>query len=196
MRRRSYHLDVVVDQSEADATVFALPNPNTYWVYPGRFMAGEYPRGVQDEQSRHKLSAYLRCGIRLFIDLTEEGESGLRPYEPMLRALADDMELDVEYVRCPISDGGIPDEHTMTAILDHIETAMSEDKMVYVHCWGGVGRTGTVVATHLVRSGMSAGAALDQLARWWSTVEKKARHPKSPENSLQVQFVRSREKRQ
>jgi predicted protein tyrosine phosphatase len=175
--------------------VFDLPNANTYWVLPGRFMAGEYPRDAEEVSSRRKLSEYLRCRVRLFIDLTEQGESGLQPYEPMLRSLADEMEVDVNYVRCPITDCSVPDEATMTDILDRIDAALSEDKTVYVHCWGGVGRTGTVVATHLVRRGMRAQGALEQLARWWSTVEKNSRHPSSPENSLQVQFVRSWENR-
>ncbi len=31
----------------------------------------------------------------------------------------------------------------MTTILDAIDASMTVDKPVYVHCWGGVGWTGT-----------------------------------------------------
>ncbi len=171
--------------------MFALPNLNTYWVNPGRFMAGEYPREASDEASRRKLAAYLRSGVSLFIDLTEAGESGLLPYESILRDVAAELEIDVDYVRFPIVDLGVPDRRTMVKILNHIDEALDRDRTVYVHCWGGVGRTGTVVATYLVRHGHTADEALGQLARWWSTVEKRIRHPRSPENSRQEAFVRS-----
>jgi protein-tyrosine phosphatase len=33
----------------------------------------------------------------------------------------------------------------MTTILDAIDESMTAGKPVYVHCWGGMGRTGTVI---------------------------------------------------
>ena len=169
----------------------SLPNPNTYWVLPGRFMAGEYPRDVSDTASRQKLAAYLRSGVSLFVDLTQEHESGLLPYQAVLRDVAAEMGLDVDYIRHPIVDGGVPDRDAMYRILATIDGALAGNTTVYVHCWGGVGRTGTVVATYLVQQGHTAEEALDQLARWWSQVEKNSRHPRSPENDRQEAFVRS-----
>jgi protein-tyrosine phosphatase len=62
----------------------------------------------------------------------------------------------------------------MKAILDHIDRAITYEKMVYVHCWGGIGRTGTVVGCYLVRHGLSGPEALERLqilrretAKWW-----------------------------
>ena len=50
----------------------------------------------------------------------------------------------------------------MASILDAIDAALDGGKTVYVHCWGGVGRTGTVVGCWLVRHGKTGDEALRQ----------------------------------
>ena len=37
---------------------------NTYWVDPGRLLAGEYPGHMSPETSRQKLMSYLDVGIK------------------------------------------------------------------------------------------------------------------------------------
>ena len=41
----------------------------------------------------------------------------------------------------------------MVEILDAIDDDLAGGHNVYVHCWGGVGRTGTVVGCWLIRHG-------------------------------------------
>ena len=53
----------------------------------------------------------------------------------------------------------------MTRILDTIDTALAMGQSVYVHCAGGIGRTGTVVGCYLVRHGMPGEAALEEIMR-------------------------------
>ena len=48
-----------------------------------------------------------------------------------------------------------------------VDDALGEGRTVYVHCWGGIGRTGTVVGCWLVRHGLTGRGALDQIADWW-----------------------------
>ena len=50
----------------------------------------------------------------------------------------------------------------MTRILDDVDAALADGGAVYVHCWGGIGRTGTVVGCWLVRHGLDDG---DPIAR-------------------------------
>jgi hypothetical protein len=69
----------------------------------------------------------------------------------------------------------------MTAILDRIDCALEQGHTVYVHCWGGRGRTGTVVGCHFVRRGATGQDALLRLAELWKTVAKSAWKPTSPE---------------
>ena len=52
----------------------------------------------------------------------------------------------------------------MRAILDLIESAIDAGAPVYVHCWGGIGRTGTVVCCWLVERGLSGEQALVEIA--------------------------------
>ena len=79
----------------------------------------------------------------------------------------------------------------MTAILDAIDAALDGGKAVYVHCWGGVGRTGTVVGCWLVRHGSTASDALVQVAEGWQGMEKFTPERESPETSGQREYVRN-----
>jgi hypothetical protein len=62
-------------------------------------------------------------------------------------------------------------------------------RKIYLHCWGGIGRTGTTVGCYLVRQGKSGAEALEQLAAWWRNVPKSRYFPRSPETDAQMDFV-------
>ena len=165
------------------------PIPNTYWVVPSRLLAGEYPgdRGVA--VARAKLRALLEGGVTHFVDLTSAGE--LVAYDALLREEARGLGVSAVYARHPIADISVPQTPgEMAAILDAIDAAVDVGGMVYVHCWGGVGRTGTVVGCWLVRHGHTGTGALAQVAEWWRGVEKAFRKPDSPETEEQRRYVR------
>ena len=164
------------------------PHNNTYWVEPG-LLAGEYPGAANGEAASTKLRKSLDAGIDCFIDLTESGE--LEPYEDRLYAEASACGKQVEYRRFPINDRGVPEspDH-MREILDTIEAALSEKRIVYVHCWGGVGRTGTVIGCHLARQGHVGEAALTRLRELFATMDK-AQFTQSPETPEQERWVRT-----
>ena len=158
------------------------PDPNTYWVVPDRFLAGEYPFSYNAADARAKLAGYLHAGIDSFIDLTESHE--LEPYAPHLPA-------GVEYRRMSVRDLNVPSAAHMTNILDAIDAALAAGRRVYVHCWGGVGRTGTTVGCWLQRHGRTPDEALEEIARHWATVAKRHRMRRSPETDEQVAWVRA-----
>lgn len=165
------------------------PHGNTYWVQPGRVLAGEYPGASNDEAATTKLRRYLDAGIDCFIDLTEAGE--LEPYEDRLYAEATARGKKVEYRRLPIRDVSVPQSPArMREILDTIEAALTAKRIVYVHCWGGIGRTGTVIGCYLVRQGHVGDAALTRLNELFGTMDK-APFRRSPETAEQEQWVRT-----
>ena len=165
------------------------PLPNSYWVVSGRFAAGEYPGAKQPARAAARLQSFFSAGIDHFIDLTEAGE--LVPYAEIAMREATRIGQDVVYERHPIVDLNVPERpEQMDSILDAIDAALDDDKTIYVHCWGGVGRTGTVVGCWLVRHGSAGPAALDQIAEWWKDVEKSCRIRQSPETRDQRAYVR------
>ena len=169
------------------------PIPSSYWVAPSRFAAGEYPGAPQASATRAKLRAMLQAGIDHFIDLTTP-QDRLEPYAEIAREAARELGVDVKLERHSVVDGSIPRSPAqMCGILDSIDRALDGNRTVYVHCWGGVGRTGTVVGCWLVRHGHSGDEALERIADWWDQMPEMKRffHPKSPETRAQHEYVRT-----
>jgi hypothetical protein len=140
-----------------------LPVHKSYWVLPDRFRAGEYPGSIKDEESRSKLRWLLALGTNFFLDLTVPGEYDLKPYEHLVNEEANYVHKSVEYKRMPIQDYSPPAQEKMVEILDMIDFALSEGKTVYLHCFGGKGRTGTVVGCYLARHGIPGEKALEKI---------------------------------
>jgi len=169
-----------------------LPEPprplsESYWVLPGKFLAGEYP-GVQNKsRTRYRIGALLQAGLDTFIDLTHPGE--LEPYEHILLDEAKIYGIQTVYYRFPTGDYGLPTTEQMRLTLGTIDNAIREGRKIYLHCWGGIGRTGTTVGCYLVHQGMSGKQALRQLDKWWQAVPKSIHFKRSPETDAQVEFI-------
>lgn len=162
------------------------PLPDTYWLLEGRLLAGSYAGGWTPQATKEKLARFLDAGIRSFIDLTEEHDP-LPPYAHVLHTLAEERGIHVRYRRLAIRDLDVPTAELMAEIIGVIRAELDEGRAVYFHCWGGVGRTGTVAGCWLVESGMTPDAALDLVAaRRWSTPSETLR---SPETDEQRAFV-------
>ena len=140
------------------------PIPDSYWVIPGKLLAGAYPGDSDDVAARRKLNTLLDAGVTAFVDLTEAGEYDLRPYWPLLQDLAEQRSITVSYRRLSIADFAVPTAVSMAAILATIDETLAAGQAVYVHCFGGIGRTGTVVGCFLVRYGMTGEQALAAIA--------------------------------
>jgi hypothetical protein len=170
------------------------PFTRSYWVRPGRLLAGYYPGAPSKEEAEDKLQSLIGAGIRCVINLVEEDERNwekkpLRSYQRLLTKLGTEHDFDLTYLRIPIRDQDVPSEATMRAILDTIDGALARGQAVYVHCWGGRGRTGTVTGCYLARHGMALGEqALDQIA-FLRRNEGTADQP-SPETENQCDMVR------
>jgi protein-tyrosine phosphatase len=117
--------------------------------------------------------------VTSFVDLTEE-EEGLVPYRGLLAE-------GVRHVRFAIRDFGCPSEADMTRILDTVDSELALGHVVYVHCRGGRGRTGTVVGCWLARHGPPGGDALARIAELRSGITDASwSSPETPEQRALV----------
>jgi len=160
-----------------------------YWVEPGTILAGEYPGTPNSvERARSKVNLLVDHGVRTFVDLTMP-EDGMTPYEPLIVDAADRRSLELLRIQHPIPDMGTLDPDDYDEIVRSIREATAQGG-VYVHCWGGIGRTGTVVGCLLVDGGSSADDALARIDELRSVTKK--RHMPAPQTREQIDIIRQR----
>ncbi|MFH1081683.1 MAG: protein phosphatase [Pseudomonadota bacterium] len=172
--------------------IHKTPFDRSYWVVPGKFLAGYYPGDRHRDLMEQKLQGLLNCGIRCVINLMEPNErdhDGLpfADYEPELKRMANGT-FPVTCHRMPILDLDIPSPELMTRIIDRIDVSLDENRSVYVHCWGGRGRTGTVVGCWLVRHGIADGKNVLEKIQELRFYDPKTNWP-SPEMPAQIRMV-------
>jgi ADP-ribosylglycohydrolase len=171
MRARNDGIEMVATSS--------MPR-NCYQVAP-LIWAGAYVGLPDHEDTPHHIAWLSQIGIRHIINLTSHDDQ-LPPYTNLLATYAP----HIRHEQYPIIDGSVPSEVQMVAILQSIDASISRGEGVYIHCWGGFGRTGMVVACWYKRQEQHGAAALKRL--------QQARHAipssrPSPDYSVQVGFV-------
>jgi len=173
----------------------SLPFARSYWVQPGRLLAGFLPGDRDPGVAAHKLGALLDLGIGHVINLMEpaERDHGGRifdDYVPVLRRVTAERGAHVTWQRRPIHDLGTPTPAAMQATLDAVDAGLASERGVYIHCWGGRGRTGTVVGCWLMRHGLAhSSSVLAHLATL--TGQARPHFPDVPETLRQKQFVQT-----
>ena len=161
----------------------AKPTPlrNSYWVIPGKVLAGEHPGASSREATRERVQRLIEAGVECFIDLTEPNET---------KAYDRELPFSIEYLRKPIKDHSTPAQRVhMAEILDCMHDALQSGRCVYVHCRAGIGRTGTVIGCFLVERGLPGESALDELNRLWQQCERSHSWASIPETSDQTDYV-------
>ena len=92
--------------------------------------------GARNElEARSRLRVLLRVGVTSLLDLTEEGESGWLPYAYLLGDKAASVGQQIVHRRMPIRDLGLPSVGQMRQILDTMDVALHQGRIVYLHCW-------------------------------------------------------------
>jgi atypical dual specificity phosphatase len=123
----------------------------------------------------HSALAELRQGgICALVSLDEIGIS------PAIAA-----EHGLRYLHIPVPDFHAPETAQANEFVDFVSECRKEGRPVAVHCRGGYGRTGTLIACYLIASGMSAKEAIDLVRR---------RRPGSIETAGQERFLDNFEK--
>lgn len=161
---------------------------HAWWVRPGRLLAGEYPGHPDAARARQKVALLVDAGVRTFVDLTTPADP-LAPYAPLVDEAAQARQLDLRHERFPIPDLGVVDDDRYDQAARIIEAGLARGG-VYVHCWGGIGRTGTVIGCVLVDQGLSYDDVLGRLDTLRAG-SRKAGRP-APEMRVQREVLRRR----
>jgi protein-tyrosine phosphatase len=138
--------------------------------------------GIRPDQTIHTL---LTAGINTFIDLTDSNEMMGTSYLPLIENSS--YHQDIRYFNHPIQDFGIPAQAVMLQVLYVIKQMMNEGRKLYLHCYGGIGRTGTVVGCYLVEQGFTGNQALIKIIALRQNLGR-FQIP-SPETDEQMEFV-------
>ena len=146
--------------------------------------AGEYPGDKYGEKAEHKLQRMIHFGVRHFVDLTEEGEHESYAYL---------LPPDCTHTRFPIRDVSVPQSIDQACdVVNKIkELSKRDDGFVYLHCWGGVGRTGILAACYLAEEMKepSFEIVMKNLRNCFSKMPKSS-HRVTPETKDQETFIR------
>ena len=167
------------------------PTPRSYWIIPDVMAAGAYPGKLGSGTTKVRpevLQQLLDAGINTFINLTEDepggGDEFLEKYDSFL---SDNCIVN----RFPIVDVSIPSEELMVQILDALDLYMAEGRVPYIHCWGGIGRTGTVVGCWLIRHGHVTPESVGDLISELRIGDLERGYAMSPEAKSQWDFIRN-----
>ncbi len=165
------------------------PDAGSYWVVHRRLAAGPYPYSHNPLEGIGVIDRLVAAGLTAFVDLTDPKttDGHLAPYAETLRHAAPGASV----VSHPIRDLHVPSVNEMQSALDSIDRQLGESQAVYVHCWGGIGRTGTVVGCWLIRHEVvEPPDALETIARLRLGIPGSQGRP-SPETDEQRRFIES-----
>ena len=184
----TYHEEMSPPTEATPEDASPRPLPATYWVVPGRLLAGEHPGSQSRADAMDRLRRLLAAGVTCFVDLTEPGETA--SYEALL-PFATPGGRRIEYLRESVRDHGVPaDRDVMARVIAMIDDAMAGGHVVYVHCRAGIGRSATVVGCWLATRSGAAEDALERLQALWQQSSRSRMWPVVPETEEQEQFVR------
>ena len=167
------------------------PTSSSYWVLPNLLLAGAYPGHSDPDEHRMKVQALLAAGVRVFVNLMEEDEANYsgQPFVPYDGPVRDSCP-EAVCCRHPIVDLSVPSFSEMAAILAVLDRSLEAGQPVYVHCWGGVGRTGTVVGCWLLRHRLATPENFIRVLDALRQQDRERRHRVSPDTPEQQRFVR------
>ena len=104
-------------------------------------------------------------GVNVFVCFQQDyTEYGCTDYRIVLRNWKEAPH-EVRFLFCPIPDFGVIDDQHVMVLIDELRRLIDVEKAtLYLHCYGGHGRTGTV-ATHLLGAYTGTGDVAATLQR-------------------------------
>ena len=181
--------DASQDHQQGPGAVPRKPPWSRSWWVDDHLLAGAYPGSTDLDEATVKVGALIDAGVTLFLDLTTSRDH-LKPYEPLLAEL--DPSGRVRRHALPVADLHAPTAGEVQRALGLIDAEAERGGITYVHCWGGIGRTGSIVGCYLARDigGDAALRKLIELRRGSADADRRA-----PETEAQRALVRGWDRR-
>ena len=141
------------------------PVPHTHYVR-NNLICGK----SAGDMSTARLRDLVAAGVDTFVCLqTSYTEYGCSDYPRQLRELGGaGATREIRFLHCPVPDFGVLSTESLHALVVELqrELASPEGHVLYVHCMGGHGRTGTVVVNLIMAlDGVDFGTAMATLQR-------------------------------
>jgi len=194
---------------------FRGPTPWSNYIIQGRVLAGAYPATIRDEETHGILRALLKVGVTTFVCLQAEYNNQvsdvswkmgktLRPYIKDAQRMImdakkaresnavgnDDLkniyQTRLDLLHLPIVDGSVTSDDAISELANDCCQRILRGERLYIHCWGGHGRTGSLVALILSRLyGLSALDALHYTQKMHD-VRVASQNTASPQSRAQI----------
>ena len=125
-------------------TVTGRPD-NFSWLIKNKLAGSAIPTSIKE------IDWVIEQGVKSIVTIREE-------------PLDDDWIKNVNYLHVKSNDMGVPEFDDLTNTVDFIHQRLNDKEPVMVHCLAGLGRTGTILASYLVKyENMSADEAIEKV---------------------------------
>lgn len=123
--------------------------PNFSWLFENKLAAMPYP------ESEDAFTLLHRIGVRALLNLSEK---------PLVFKTPNIIGMLIKHI--PVADYTAPTLEQVQEAVVMISSCIDRNMPVAVHCLAGLGRTGTILACHLVSIEIPANKAISSIREW------------------------------